>query len=134
MTDIDIRVVGGRSMAAHFRRVDRATAVKLRRAVQTNAQKLKTRIQANASGRPGPNVITGDYRRSWSVQFQMAGDAYMGTVGTNAPQGRRLEHGFVGVDRAGRHYDQPPFPHAGPAFDQTQPEFAADIAAIVDDL
>ncbi|WP_405999407.1 hypothetical protein [Streptomyces sp. NBC_00829] len=46
-----------------------------------------------------------------------------GVVFTDAPQQRRLEYGFVGVDRLGRQYRQPPFPHIEPAFRQTQSGF-----------
>lgn len=99
--------------------------------VQTYGQLLKTRIQANASGRPGPNAPTGDYRRSWTVAF--AGNSLLGNaeavVGTNAVQGRRLEYGFVGADSLGRVYNQPPFPHVGPAADAIEPLFYAALDA-----
>ncbi|RSO40609.1 hypothetical protein DMH15_14715 [Streptomyces sp. WAC 06725] len=48
-------------------------------------------------------------------------------VGTSAPQGRRLESGFVGADSLGRHYAQPPFPHLGPAVDQAGPVLAREL-------
>lgn len=48
-------------------------------------------------------------------------------VGTNAPQGRRLEFGFVGADALGRVYNQPPFPHVGPAVEEQAPLFAFDL-------
>lgn len=74
------------------------------------------RIRANASGRPGPNVITGRYRASWqsvTSRIPYGGECVMGT---NAPQGRRLEFGFFDMtDSLGRHYFQPPFPHVQPA-------------------
>jgi hypothetical protein len=44
-------------------------------------------------------------------------------VGTNKPQGRRLEFGFVGEDSLGRSYDQAPLPHFGPALDDEAPRF-----------
>ncbi|PVC80612.1 hypothetical protein DBP19_36350 [Streptomyces sp. CS090A] len=72
-------------------------------------------IRANASGRPGPNVITGKYRSSWEVVGRAIPHGAQCTIGTNAPQGRRLEYGFVGPDSLGRVYNQPPFPHVGPA-------------------
>ncbi|MCA1220252.1 hypothetical protein [Streptomyces sp. 8L] len=75
----------------------------------------KALIQANASGRPGPNVITGAYRSSWRTEPIRIPYGAMCTIGTDAPQGRRLEFGFTGVDSLGRYYDQPPFPHVGPA-------------------
>lgn len=83
------------------------------RALLWGGQLLESRIKANASGRPGPNVITGAYRRSWShrgVAGELRVDVY-----TNAPQGRRLEQGFVGRDSLGRIYNQPAFPHVEPA-------------------
>lgn len=74
-------------------------------------QILETRIKASASGRPGPNAPTGDYRRSWNTLVTYDGAMVVVDVGTNKPQGRRLEFGFHGTDSLGRHYNQPPFPH-----------------------
>lgn len=91
---------------------------------------LETRIKANASGRPGPNVITGDYRRSWTTQITHGLGGAMATVGTNKPQARRLEYGFYGVDALGRSYSQSPYPHVGPAVDAIQPGFERDIVAL----
>ncbi|MFD4397204.1 HK97 gp10 family phage protein [Kitasatospora sp. NPDC058478] len=86
------------------------------RLVRHQATLLRQQIRANASGRPGPNVITGAYRNSWTVEVTAGtGGLAEATVGTNAPQGRRLEFGFVGSDALGRHYNQPPFPHVAPA-------------------
>ena len=82
------------------------------RIVGHHAQLLLTQIQSHASGRPGPNAPTGDYRRSWSINTPHNGSR---EVGTNRPQGRRLENGFVGADSLGRVYNQPPFPHVEPA-------------------
>lgn len=78
-------------------------------------QLATARIRGNASGRPGPNVITGAYRNSWHTQTRGLPFGAWCTIGTMAPQGRRLEFGFVGPDSLGRVYNQPPFPHAGPA-------------------
>ncbi|MGW1798638.1 HK97 gp10 family phage protein [Streptomyces sp. NPDC001984] len=93
---------------------------------------LETQIKANASGRPGPNVITGDYRRSWTHEVHVAGDVVIGVVGTNKPQARRLEYGFVGPDSLGRIYDQPPFPHVGPAVETVRPLFVQGLGQIAD--
>ncbi|MER6220716.1 hypothetical protein ABT189_08950 [Streptomyces sp900105755] len=60
------------------------------------AMPSETQVKANASGRPGPNVITGDDRRSWPHEVHVARGTVSGTVGTNKPQGRRLEHGCIG--------------------------------------
>jgi hypothetical protein len=100
------------------------------RIVAQYGQLLKTRIQAKASGRPGPNAPTGDYRRSWTVVLGVRGGDRTAVVGTMKPQGRRLEYGFVGADSLGRHYDQPPYPHVNPAADEIQPEFFKALASI----
>lgn len=86
-------------------------------------QLLNTSIKAHASGRPGPNAPTGDYRRSWAHKITRDGETITSTNGTNKPQGRRLEFGFTGTDSLGRTYDQPPYPHVGPAFDEVAPQF-----------
>ena len=93
---------------------------------------LQTRVRARASGRPGPRRRTGDYRRGITTQTRrVIAGVWETTVGTNSPQGRRLELGFIGADSLGRHYNQPPFPHFGPAVDQTEPEYAEALGAVV---
>ncbi|MER6099158.1 hypothetical protein ABT154_25580 [Streptomyces sp. NPDC001728] len=86
-----------------------------------HAMLLWVRIQKNASGRPGPNVITGQYRASWDVKVTTAGGQVSAVVFTEAPQSRRLKYDFVGVDQLGRQYRQPPYPHIEPAYRQTEP-------------
>lgn len=102
-------------VAARLQRAAAGLGPALRVTVQHQATLLSALVMANASGRPGPNVITGAYRASWQVRVRGAGVGAVGTVGTNAPQARRLEFGFAGTDSLGRTYAQPPFPHAGPA-------------------
>ncbi|MFH9236034.1 hypothetical protein [Streptomyces globisporus] len=74
-----------------------------RRVVHT-AELGRGMIRANATGRPGPNVITGKYRSSWEVVGRAIPHGAQCTIGTNEPQGRRLEYGFYGTDSIGRHY------------------------------
>jgi hypothetical protein len=100
------------------------------RAVAHHGQLLLARIRARASGRPGPRVQTGNYRRSWQVTMGTHGGGPAAVVGTNAPQALRLEYGFVGADSLGRVYDQPPLPHVGPAVQETEPEFVAAMERI----
>ncbi len=109
-------------------------AAKLGPQTLTTVQKfgllLQGRIQARASGRPGPRVRTGDYRRSWNtIVIPRLGEVSSDT-GTSSPQARRLEFGFTGVDALGRHYDQPPFPHARPALTEIEPGFVAAIGEL----
>jgi hypothetical protein len=100
--------------------------------VRHYAMLLETQIKANAGGRPGPNVITGDYRRSWTHEVHTAGDVVMGVVGTNKPQARRLEYGYIGPDSLGRIFAQPPFPHVGPAVESIRPLFTAALGQVAD--
>jgi hypothetical protein len=87
----------------------------LARAVQHAGTLGQARIRGNASGRPGPNVITGAYRNSWQATTRRIPHGAICTLGTDLPYGRRLEFGFTGTDSLGRHYNQPPFPHVQPA-------------------
>lgn len=99
--------------------------------VQHYAMLLETRIKAKASGRPGPNVPTGDYRRSWTHEVFTDGMSVTAVVGTNKPQARRLEYGFVGADSLGRVYNQPPYPHVGPAVEEIRPLFVAALSDVI---
>lgn len=120
-------VVGAREVSLGLHAAAGATQARLRALVAHYSMVLSSRVKARASGRPGPNTVTGDYRRSISWAVTQQGTAVVGAVGTNKPQGRRLEFGFHGVDAIGRYYDQPPYPHFGPAFDQTEPEFVRAV-------
>jgi hypothetical protein len=92
------------------------------------------RIRQNASGRPGPNVITGRYRASWRSETLAIPHGAECTLGTDAPQGRRLEFGFVGPDSLGRVYNQPPFPHVGPALGYIEDTLHEQMYAAVGEI
>lgn len=95
---------------------------------------LQTKAKANAAGRPGPRIQTSDYNRSISLRVVRDGASLSAVVGTNRPQGRRLELGFRGDDSLGRHYDQDPLPHFGPALDEIGPRYEQAIAELAGDL
>lgn len=93
------------------------------------------RIKANASGRPGPNVITGRYRASWRAETRGIPYGAQCTLGTNAPQGRRLEFGFWDMtDSIGRHFFQPPFPHVQPALGLIESTLCEQMRAVVGEV
>ncbi|WP_372516423.1 HK97 gp10 family phage protein [Streptomyces noursei] len=100
-------------------------------AMRHSAKALVVEVQRRASGRPGPRVVTGRYRASWQSDVHRAGPVVVAEVGTSAPQGRRLEFGFVGVDSLGRHYAQPPFPHLGPAVEGFGPVLVRELGHVV---
>jgi Bacteriophage HK97-gp10, putative tail-component len=116
------------ALAAALAGLGPATRARVSTITRHYAMLLRVRIQQNASGRPGPRVITGQYRASWQVRVQTGGGAVTAEVFTDAPQARRLEYGFVGVDALGRHYRQPPYPHIGPAWVRTQPAYIQALA------
>ena len=93
------------------------------------------RIRQNASGRPGPNVITGRYRASWRSETRSIPHGADCTIGTDAPQGRRLEFGFWDMtDSIGRHFFQPPYPHVQPALGFIEDTLHAQMRAVVGEL
>lgn len=95
---------------------------------------LQTKVKAYASkprtGPPGPRIQTGDYVRSISLNMGTLAGNPVASVGTNKPQGRRLEYGFVGMDSLGRNYNQPPYPHFRPALWEVAPLYTAAISAV----
>lgn len=129
MTTAKFEIIGVPALAADFVRVSEGSTKQVELAVRQGAELLKTTIQRHASGRPGPNAPTGDYRRSWSVQPINPTTV---SVGTNKPQGRRLEFGFYGVDALGRHYQQPPFPHVAVSVDEAEPAILTMVRAAVE--
>lgn len=126
---ISAAVVGVGKVQASFAASALLSSQAMKRVIRRNTYLLETRVKARASGRPGPNAPTGDYRRSITHDIVDTGFNIAGYVGTNAPQGRRLEFGFTGHDSLGRYYDQPPYPHFGPAVDDITPGFNADLEA-----
>ncbi|WP_316521130.1 hypothetical protein [Kitasatospora brasiliensis] len=120
-------VLAGQLEARAAVAVPAATAV-----VRHHAMILETAIRAGASGRPGPGVQTGDYRRSWTTEVHTTPTGVEAVVGTARPQGPRLEYGFSGADSLGRVYHQPPFPHVGPAVQRVEPLFVASMARVAE--
>jgi hypothetical protein len=119
------------TIAAALDKRARNTLPHTQAAMRHYALLLATRIKINASGRPGPNVVTGDYRRSWKWQVRTAGGTVTALVHTDAPQANRLENGFVGRDSLGRLYHQAPLPHVGPAVEATRPVLLASMQKVI---
>lgn len=116
----------------------------VKKAVARTAQDLRARIVKNASTGyhsrrkapnrghlpgtgPGPNVGTGNYRRSIQVTHDSTVIGPRSIIHTNAPQARRLEYGFRGTDALGRSYSQPPYPHWQHAMKIIQPSFQREV-------
>lgn len=86
-------------------------------------ERLLQEVKRRASGRPGPNVVTGRYLS----RFQIVGKK----VVNSSPQAHRLEYGFIGTDSAGRAYHQPPFPHFRPALAVVQQQYRAGFRPMI---
>jgi hypothetical protein len=126
-------LIAGQQVPVQLLRTAAAVGPELDRTVRTHGAMLEAAVKRNASGRPGPRVITGAYRRSIVSYYDSSGGmTFAFTVGTNAPQGARLEYGFHGVDSLGRNYNQPPYPHFGPAIDWLEPQFEKAVGDVVD--
>lgn len=82
----------------------------------------------------GVRLITGGYNRSLNMRMSLSATGPVAAVGTNDQRGRRLEFGFSGVDSRGRRYAQPPYPHFGPAVDETTPGFVQDAADLLPEV
>lgn len=124
-------VTGAAELAAALTAGATAVEVGVPLVVTKTAADMVALVQRNASGRPGPNAPTGDYRASWSVEIlDPAPLAFSASAGTDRVQANRLEYGFVGTDSLGRTFDQPPYPHMGPAADVIDPVFAAAMEAL----
>lgn len=117
-------VVAGEILARAVKAKSKADAL-----VAMYGAKYLTAVKAAASGRPGPRAVTGDYRRSINMELVRTPLGSGAVIGTSAPQGRRLEYGFVGTDSLGRHYNQPPFPHFAPPLPKIVQELAMALEA-----
>ena len=113
-----LAVTGAKALENALARGAAQTPVLMGVVVTKSAADLQALTQRNASGRPGPNAPTGDYRGSWRVEPQPGRPGEIAlAVETDRAQARRLEYGFVGTDSLGRHFDQAPLPHHAPAVD-----------------
>lgn len=86
-----------------------------RRITQRYAEDFVNAVKRNASGRPGPNIVSGEYVGSIK---KFTEGPYQAGAETSSPYAMRLEYGFIGTDSLGRHYQQPPLPHWRPAMDE----------------
>lgn len=131
---IRMSVPHGFALSRRFLYASTLTRPAIDRRISHFAARLQTRVKAKARGRPGPRVQTGDYNRSITRERVQEFGFTGWIIGTNKPQARRLEFGFVGADSLGRVYNQPPYPHFGPALDEMQPEIEEGLDGVVNGL
>lgn len=88
-----------------------------------STQELLQLVIQKASGRPGPNVITGRYISAFMIVDKR--------VVNHSRQTHRLEYGYSGTDSLGRLYHQPPFPHFRPALEEMRQQYRRGIVPLI---
>lgn len=126
-----MRVTGAGAAATQLLAAAAKVEVGIGEVVASQGAELEAAIKAAASGRPGPNVITGAFRGGITLEVERGPGHAQAEVSSDAPQANRLEFGFNGVDSLGRRYNQPPYPSFGPGFDAASPGFEAAVLAMV---
>ena len=118
----DVFFTGVREFNAALDKMIAAADVAARQIVTQGGHAVEAAAKAHMNGRPGPNVRSGDLRRSVTVTVAKDGlAAYRSETGPTVAYGRRIELGFHGADSRGRHYDQQPYPFMQPGFDDAGP-------------
>ena len=124
------------AMADHIEQASRAVGPRTARWTHTRGQQLQAIVRGRAAGRPGPAVITGAYVGSIGLRpNEPGGGRYEVEVGTDHPEGFRLERGYHGTDSLGRHFVMSHgYPHFGPAAAEAGPLIADSAIELADDL
>lgn len=127
-----ILVFGADIVATQLAEIARQSRITERRIVRHYGLLYQTRVRARASGRPGPRAITGDYRRSITLELRAGENGTIAEVYSNRPQARRLEYGFMNMtDSLGRAFHQPPYPHWEPDLQRTIDEMMQALSAAI---
>lgn len=117
---ISVDFSGLRKLITKVSKMPRRTDAYVEETVAEYGKALLKETIKRASGRPGPNIVTGQYV---SAMYIRTDDPKRIAVGNDSPQAYRLEYGFVGTDSLGRAYNQPPYPHFRPALAEIEPDF-----------
>ena len=130
-----------KSVSAQLKNLIPALDVEIDIGMRAGAELLRENIRKHASGRPGPNIGTGDdprhpghYRDSWKIRrigsraAATAGATTSYSVFMTHPAAASLEYGFHGFDSIGRAQNRPAYPHIQPAIEETAAVLAATVA------
>ena len=124
-------VVGAAALSAQVAGVAATVDVALGPVVDATVRVGVAAAKVNASGRPGPNVVTDQFRSGIDGRTARTGDGWVGAYGSDAAQAWRLEAGFVGPDSLGRVFNQPPYPWLGPTVGPVSEFFVGRAGAAV---
>lgn len=95
--------------------------------IENAAAKLRDRARDHSQGRPGPNVITGQFRDAWT--YAVGGES--ATVANGSVYAARLEFGFFGRDSIGRFVHAPPYPSLQPAIAESETLLEDELAKVL---
>ena len=137
MSGPGVHVIGAGDLAETFRALaDDIRGPALEAATRAAALPVLNQVRITEPEGGRTPYKTGTYRRSFHMEtVEKTPERCTVQVGTDSPYGKRLEYGFVGADKLGRVYNQPPRPHVRPALDENKgaavQEFRAAVADIV---
>lgn len=118
-----IEVKGIKELQNKFKQLDMDLQQALFEAVSSGAAVVvrEAKINSERGGDEFPHRITGNLMRSIKeVRIKGSGTRVESQVGSTMKYARRLEKGFMDVDRLGRRYHQPPRPFLIPALDENE--------------
>ena len=135
MTDPGVHVIGAEDLAAKFRALaDDIKGPALEAATRAAALPVLNQVRITEPEGGRTPYKTGTYRRSFHMEtVEKSSERCRVEVGTDAPQARRLEYGFVGADKLGRVYNQAARPHIRPALDENRGAAVDEFRAAIGD-
>ena len=136
MSDPGVHVIGAGDLAAKFRALaDDIKGPALEAATRAAALPVLNQVRITVPEGGKTPYKTGTYRRSFALEtVEKTPERCRVEVGTDAPQARRLEYGFVGADKLGRVYNQAARPHIRPALDENRGAAVDEFRAAIGDI
>lgn len=136
MTDPGVHVIGAEDLAKAFSKLaDDIKGPALEAATRAAALPVLNQVRITEPEGGRTPYKTGTYRRSFHMEtVEKSSERCRVEVGTDAPQAKRLEYGFVGPDKLGRVYNQAPRPHIRPALDENRGTAVAEFRAAIGDI
>ena len=136
MSGPGVHVIGAEDLAAKFRALaDDIKGPALEAATRAAALPVLNQVRITVPEGGRTPYKTGTYRRSFQMETaEKTAERCTVVVGTDAPQARRLEYGFVGADKLGRVYNQAARPHIRPALDENRGAAVDEFRAAIGDI
>ena len=136
MTDPGVHVIGAEDLAKAFSKLaDDIKGPALEAATRAAALPVLNQVRITVPEGGRTPYKTGTYRRSFHMEtVEKSSERCRVEVGTDAPQARRLEYGFVGADKLGRVYNQAARPHIRPALDENRGAAVDEFRAAIRDI